>query len=622
MKMNVYLFQPQFSVEIRNDINYWLPYSVGSLWSYAQQFDFVKNNFNLKELIFKREDPKEILKRLDNPTICGFSCYVWNQQYCLQVAKLIKEKFPDCHIEFGGPQTSASMLKYDFIDSIMLAEGESNFVSLLEHILNGTEPPEIFPKNRLENLEIPSPYTTGIFDQIIKDNPDALWAMVLETNRGCPYQCTFCDWGSNIYSKVRRFGLEKVEEELLWAEKNKVAYIFVADANFGIFKDRDVEIAKLLRRTADRGYLESVNVQYAKNSTEIVFEIAKILGNLTRGITVSVQSMNDKTLEVIKRKNLDVNNLKKMMRLGQEHQIGTYTEIILGLPLENLETWKDGLGEILEVGQHDSIDIWFCQLLENSELNSFQSKMKYGIKNITACDYMPFGNSNDYTEISEEISLISSTNTMSLEDMTEAYMFGWIIIHFHIGGYSQQYAKYCRNILGVSYRSFYEKLQEIVIKNPVFENHYNLLKETVYRYLKTGKLTDDSIRPLILDSNKQRGHGLGSESFKYVYDNRNIVYNLGSRCSSTFGEMPEILDKLQKSFIYDEEETYPIKIELPWNFITWEEENTEYLIDKRHSVDKDFNFYLARRRGLLKNSFTKIFESEKIDESKSNTVAI
>jgi len=605
-KKNVYLFQPQFSVEIRNEINYWLPYSVGCLWSYAQQFDLVRENFELKEFFFKREDPEEILKRLEDPVVCGFSCYVWNQQYCLHIAKLIKEKFPTCHIEFGGPQTSSSMLKYDFIDSIMLAEGELNFVSLLEHIHNNTTPPEIFPKNRLENLEVPSPYITGVFDKIIKDNPDVLWAMVLESNRGCPYQCTFCDWGSNIYSKVRRFNLEKVEEELLWAEKNRVAYIFLADANFGIFKDRDVEIAKMLRRTADRGFLESVNVQYAKNSTEIVFEIAKILGNLTRGITVSVQSMHNETLEVIKRKNLDVNNLKKMMRLGHEHQIGTYTEIILGLPLETIETWKDGLGEILEVGQHDSIDIWFCQLLENSELNSFESKLKYGIKTITANDYMPFGNSNDYNEISEEISLISSTNTMSLEDMVEAYMFGWIIIHFHIGGYTQQYAKYCRNVLDVSYRKFYETLQKIIINDPVFKDHYTSLKDIVYRYLKTGKLVDDSIRPLILDSNRQRGHGLGSESFKYVYDHRQHVYELGTECLKIFGEFLPVVDSLQKSFIYDQDETYPVKISLPWNFITWERETTEYLIDKKHDVDKDFNFYLVRRRGLLKNSFTKI----------------
>jgi putative methyltransferase len=605
-KKNVYLFQPQFSVEVRNEINYWLPYSVGCLWSYAQQFDFVRENFDLKELFFKREDPKNILSRLENPVVCGFSCYVWNREYCLHLAELIKKEYPNCHIEFGGPQTSSSMLKYDFIDSIMLAEGEQNFVLLLENILDSNTPPQIFPKNRLDNLEIPSPYITGVFDKIIKENPTALWAMVLETNRGCPFQCTFCDWGSNIYSKVRKFNLIKVEQELLWAEKNKVAYIFLADANFGIFKDRDIEIAKFLRKTADRGDLESVNVQYAKNSTEVVFEIAKTLGNLTRGITVSVQSMNDETLETIKRKNLDINNIRKMMQLSQEHQIGTYTEVILGLPHETLETWKDGLGEILEMGQHDSIDIWFCQLLENSELNSFESKIKHGIKTITALDYMPFGNSNDYNEISEKISLISSTNTMSIEDMAESYMFGWTIIHFHIGGYSQQYAKYSRNILGVSYRNFYEKMQELILDSEVFYDHYQDLKSTVIRYLKTGNLSDDSIRHLILDSNRQRGHGLGSESFKYVYDNRFRVYMLSKKCVEHFGIAPDILDELQKSFIYDQNENYPKEMNLPWDFITWKEKESKYLIDKKNSIDKDFNFYLVRRRGLLKNSFNKI----------------
>ena len=101
--MNVYMFQPQYAVEIRKEDTYWLPYSVGCLWSYCSQFKYITDNFELKEFIFRREDPQDILDRLDNPTVCAFSCYIWNERYNLHVAKLIKEKYPDCIIEFGGP---------------------------------------------------------------------------------------------------------------------------------------------------------------------------------------------------------------------------------------------------------------------------------------------------------------------------------------------------------------------------------------------------------------------------------------------------------------------------------------------------------------------------------------
>jgi hypothetical protein len=100
---NVYLFQPQYAVEFRNEDTYWLPYSVGCIWSYAAKFDDIKNNFNLAGLIFRREPPQLLLEKLDNPVVCGFSCYVWNEKYCLGMARKIKEKWPEVPIVFGGP---------------------------------------------------------------------------------------------------------------------------------------------------------------------------------------------------------------------------------------------------------------------------------------------------------------------------------------------------------------------------------------------------------------------------------------------------------------------------------------------------------------------------------------
>jgi len=70
---NLYMFQPQYAVEVRNEDTYWLPYSVGCLWAYCSQFNDIIEEYNLKDLIFKRENPKELIDRLDNPSICASS---------------------------------------------------------------------------------------------------------------------------------------------------------------------------------------------------------------------------------------------------------------------------------------------------------------------------------------------------------------------------------------------------------------------------------------------------------------------------------------------------------------------------------------------------------------------
>lgn len=46
----------------------------------------------------------------------------------------------------------------------------------------------------------PSPYLTGEFDEI---DPARWRSATIETNRGCPYGCTYCDWGSATLSRIR-----------------------------------------------------------------------------------------------------------------------------------------------------------------------------------------------------------------------------------------------------------------------------------------------------------------------------------------------------------------------------------------------------------------------------------
>ena len=182
-----------------------------------------------------------------------------------------------------------------------------------------------------------------------------MWAMTMETNRGCPHMCTYCDWGGMTYQKIKKFDLDRVKQDIEWAGNHNVGFIFNADANFGIFRDRDVEIAKMFRAAADKGKLEAINIQYSKNSTEVVFEIAKIVGDISRGVTISVQSMNQPTLKAIKRQNMKVNRITEQIEKSKEYGVKTYTEFILGLPEETLDSWKEGFSKVLECGQHLSL---------------------------------------------------------------------------------------------------------------------------------------------------------------------------------------------------------------------------------------------------------------------------
>ena len=99
---------------------------------------------------------------------------------------------------------------------------------------------------RPEDLdEIPSPFLTGLMDPFLKDG----YYPIVETNRGCPFSCTFCVWGISALNKVLKFSMQRVKEELNYVAKSsfKSSAIVLGDANFGILP-RDVQIAEHVRR--------------------------------------------------------------------------------------------------------------------------------------------------------------------------------------------------------------------------------------------------------------------------------------------------------------------------------------------------------------------------------------
>jgi len=410
---DVYLIQPNYHSVFNDKINYWFPYSVGTIWCYACQNKIIQDNFKLKEIIFKRLNIDQVVNTIDHSAIFVFSNYIWNWEYNNKLAKTIKEKHPSGKIIFGGPQVNNRPLetnffkKYPYVDSVVLGEGEIAFEQLLLDI-HHNKTKKIYNSVRITDLEsIPSPYTSGFFDNIIKENPNATWNAVLETNRGCPYACTFCDWGSLTYSKIKKFTLDRVFAEIEWIGKNNIDLIAITDANFGIFKERDFAVAeKICQIKTTYNIPNNISISYAKNSNQNVVDMVELFTqhNLSRGMTVSFQSLDDGVLESIKRKNMDINRAEEIFQLLEEKQLNYYSELILGLPEETLETWKEGLIKIISAGLHQCLDIHFTSMLENSELNQLSQREKYNIKVVTVEDVT-------YTIYDDESNILEKTDT-------------------------------------------------------------------------------------------------------------------------------------------------------------------------------------------------------------------
>lgn len=480
---NVYFVQVDVSA-CSGTQNAYLPYTAGILVASAFTSEIVKQHFTFKEFIFLREEIDAVVDRLEEPAFIGFSNYCWSTEYNKLLAEAVKKKYPDCIINFGGhnvPDNFSFLEDYPYIDILSHGEGEETIKSLLEAIaldkplddvnnISFRLPDGSFKRTETklqDSLDYPSPYLEGWFDDIVAKHPEITFNTILETSRGCPNRCAYCDWGL-LKAKTRLFPLERIRAEVRWMSEHKIAFVWGADANFGMFK-RDIDIARELADAKKKtGYPERMRMNYAKNNFENVFAIVQIFKECEFdriGATLSFQSMSPVVLQNIGRKNTSLDFYKNLLTKYNTNNMKTYSELILGLPGETYESFISGIGTLFEIGQHFVFEVYGCILLPNATMGQKDYIEKHGIKTVRSEIIRPHF-SNDAFNVPEYNEIIVETNTMSREMWVRATAFYYMTKALHGNGLIRAFGIYLFNEKNVPYEKFYDAAIDYFEANP------------------------------------------------------------------------------------------------------------------------------------------------------------
>jgi radical SAM superfamily enzyme YgiQ (UPF0313 family) len=468
-------------VQINNSFsgqNY-LPYSIALLQTYVQKFAPDPSRYEFLTPLYKRVRIADAVEAMKDADIVGFSTYVWNGRISLEIARRLKALNPGIVILFGGPhvpdQPEEFMRANRQVDLAVHNEGERTFLKLLEawpdraawETIAGVsmvKPDGSFVRNpnidRVRDLdEIPSPFLEGAFDSIMAANPNESWIGLWETNRGCPFRCTFCDWGSATAGKVTKFGEERLFREVDWFAEKKIEYIFCCDANFGIQK-RDVDIANYVADIKRKsGYPVALSVQNTKNATERAYLTQKILSDagLNKGVALSMQSVDMPTLEAIKRDNISLGTYMELQRRFTKDKVETYSDLILGLPGETYESFVSGVDQLMENGQHNRIQFNNLSILPNAEMGDPAYQKKYGMVTIESKIINIHGERVELDDDVPEVQdLVIATAATPLADWRRTRTFCWMTALLHFDKLFQIPLILAHGISGISYRDMIE----------------------------------------------------------------------------------------------------------------------------------------------------------------------
>ncbi len=481
----VKVFSAQFNYQYGSVIHF--PHSIGSLVAHIKSFPDLAPHFEFEKTFVFRNKLDEYLKRCKDVDILICSCYTWNWEITTRLAKQVKERNPNCLVVFGGPQvpehyvgdvplkwvpesTGTFFGDYPFVDIIAHQEAEHTAAEIFRAYLGDKDYSKIKgletkdfrtpPADRITDLNaLPSPYLTGLVWDLVEPVEGVSYIASWETNRGCPFQCTFCDWGSATKTKVRQRDVEVLFEEIEWFADNKIPYIDCCDANFGIFTEKDFSLArKFKEEKLAKGFPGRVRPAWVKSSTEKVIPIAKELqaADLLRSVTLAVQSLDPATLKTIKRSNIKFDKFSNLVAEFMDHGIETYTEIIMGLPGATLPTYLDGLEQFMELFPRPVLFIYNCGVFVNAPMNQQAYVKEHELKVIKSPIYLWHSSIYNRGEIPEYEFITVGAKTFTLDDLRQMYMYGWTAQAFHSLGITEYVAKFYHQIAALKYVSFYE----------------------------------------------------------------------------------------------------------------------------------------------------------------------
>lgn len=321
------------------------------------------------------------------PKIIGFSCYIWNIEETIKVVKILKKIDPEIQIIVGGPEVSYDVLHWmenvNEFDYIVLGEGEETFKQLLKELHEDLQLENVFgiafrkdgkvkinpQRNKLDLKTLPSPFR---FEEDQKDLSKRV--IYIETSRGCPFSCQFCL--SSIEVGVRYFDREKIKDDIRYLMQNGAKTIKFVDRTFNISRSYAMEMFQFLIDEHLPGTVFQFEITADIMRPEVIEFLNKEAPPGLFRFEIGVQSTNDFTNELVKRKQNFAKLSRTVTMVKEGGKIDQHLDLIAGLPEENYDSFKQTFNDVFAM-RPEELQLGFLKMLRGTGLRLDAEKHNY-----------------------------------------------------------------------------------------------------------------------------------------------------------------------------------------------------------------------------------------------------
>ncbi len=349
--------------------------AIRSLKKYCDKIGTLSSNINLYEYTINN-NIDDVLEDIytNNADVIGFSVYLWNVEMIKNIIHELKKVRPNTKILVGGPEVSYySVKEFEDLgaDYLIKRYGEKTFYELLHNLENNKaldtmksfmykNGETVYNNNEINfaNLEdIPF-----VYDDCLDDFENKI--IYYEASRGCPYSCQYCL--SSVEEGLYIFPLERVFSDIRFFLDNKVMQVKFCDRTFNANKSYAKSIWKFLIQN-DNLY---TNFHFELSAEIIDQEMLELLATAREGLIqfeIGIQSTNQQTLNEVARSINTESIFKNVRILNDLGNIHLHTDLIVGLPHEDFESFKKSFNDVYSL-KAEQLQVGFLKLLKGSAL--------------------------------------------------------------------------------------------------------------------------------------------------------------------------------------------------------------------------------------------------------------
>ncbi len=444
---------------------------------YKKEVEVILKDFYLNDTPL--EAAEAILKY--NSDSIGFSMYIWNRDFLVKTAAIIKDNNNEITIFAGGAEITSSALSLmndDNFDYLIRGEGELPFVQLLKYLLGkeNSKPDKLLQISYINDLElIPSPFLNYNL------KPEEWEGLLWELSRGCSYNCSFCSESRGVKG-VRYYSEERIRQELILFEEKKVDQVFILDPTFNINKKRALSIIKLIKENAP-----DIHFTFEIRAELLDEELAESFAELHCSLQIGLQSSQVNVLKNVNR-NLKPKQFSEKISLLNKYGAVFGLDLIYGLPGDTINGFLESLDYALyQIPNH--LDIFRLSIFPGTVL--FDRAEHFNLKFKKEVPY----------------SVISSPG-YSEKELSESEKIAYAVDIFYNKGKSAPWFLSIVDVLDIRPAKFFSEFSTFIINNAALKKPYNLQ----YKFLEYifGKSNKTEYLSIALDMCKF--HNLYSEA--------------------------------------------------------------------------------------------------------------